>query len=479
MEKIFTEDDYIRCDIVTGRLYRCLTSLVQEFLDVQFSEVFGPRWIEHIVTLADSISGDGWGTERNNLRALLDKREEKSLVLMDKTCVDVTIANTLMLYTCYYVVAVPQCRVLSVDDMKDIIHRFESKPLSEYDGYDAQALRDILLECIKRDVTLLLKCQMKMAMQTNRNGRTNSRKNGKIESDDFFKKIQRLVNNKNHLNSHMSTVSDPIASEREITDMIMNLEEFLDYLRATWEYPLKSEFLEKYKKEITIIRYLRSTTQFAEVTNALNLVINNMPVDRILKESDGGEKKPGIEKDNNYENHLMAFKRCFSLLSNANNHCVACTALVVESDTLENPCATIMLAFMYYCGWASGHTAEEILMPLSVVFDSTEWLLLAEKLKTQSKEEEKTDNDLSVLHRAQATAYYIGHAMLNKAPSSFMMAGYLGIMLENFEITKACFRYAGASDKKANDLYNAFNNMQDETIFQKWASTQNKRRLDK
>lgn len=33
MEKIFTEDDYIRCDIVTGRLYRCLTSLFQEFLD--------------------------------------------------------------------------------------------------------------------------------------------------------------------------------------------------------------------------------------------------------------------------------------------------------------------------------------------------------------------------------------------------------------------------------------------------------------
>ena len=73
MDKIFTEDDYIRCDIVTGRLYRCLTSLVQEFLDVQFSSVFGSRWIDNIVKLASSLSGD-WGTERNNLKALLDKK---------------------------------------------------------------------------------------------------------------------------------------------------------------------------------------------------------------------------------------------------------------------------------------------------------------------------------------------------------------------------------------------------------------------
>jgi hypothetical protein len=474
MDIIFTEDDYIRCDIVTGRLYRCLTSLIQEFLDVQFSEVFGSRWIDNIVKLADSISGPGWSTERNNLKALLEKKEEKGLVLMDKTCVDVTIANTLMLFTCYYIVSVPQCHVLSVDDMKDIIHTFENKPLTEYDGFDAEALRSKLIECIRQDVKVLLKCQEKMATQyTKSNGQVVTRKNGKIESDDFFKKIQRLVNNKNHLNSHMSTVSDPIASEREITDMIMNLEEFLGYLSATWEYPMKSEFLERYRKEITIIRYLRSTTQFAEVTNALSSVISAMPVDRIVKETDAADNT------SNDEQHLSAFRRCFSLLSNANNHCAACTALMVESDTLENPCATIMLAFMYYCGWSSGHTAEEILMPVSVISDPNGWLALAEKFKTQSKEEEKTDKELSTLHRAQATAYYIGHAMVNKAPSAFMMAGYLGIMLENFEITKACFRYAGESDKKAKDLYNAFNNMQDETVFQKWASAQNKTRLSK
>lgn len=51
MEKIFAEDDYIRCDIVIGRLYRCLTSLFQEFLDVQFSRTLGPDWINAIVTL--------------------------------------------------------------------------------------------------------------------------------------------------------------------------------------------------------------------------------------------------------------------------------------------------------------------------------------------------------------------------------------------------------------------------------------------
>ena len=60
-----------------------------------------------------------------------------------------------------------------------------------------------------------------------------------------------------------------------------------------------------------------------------------------------------------------------------------------------------------------------------------------------------------------------------------MMAGYLGIMLENFEVTKACFRFAGESDKKAKDYYNAFSTMKDEAAFQKWASVQNKRRLGK
>lgn len=468
MDKIFTEDDYIRCDIVTGRLYRCLTSLVQEFLDVQFSSVFGSRWIDNIVKLASSLSGD-WGTERNNLKALLDKKAEKGLVLMDKTCVDVTIANTLMLYTCYYVVAVPQCQVLSVDDIKDIIHTFESKPLTAYDGIDAETLRSKLIECIQKDIKLLLKCQKKMESP----GKNKPRKNGKIESDDFYKKIQRLVDNKNRLNSHMSTVSDPIASEREITDMIMNLEEFLGYLNATWEYPMKGEFLEKYSKEIRIIRYLRSSTQFADVTNALNAVISTMP-------SEKGTMTPSeIEEDDNENDHLSVFQRCLTLLSNTNNHCAACTALMVESNTLKNPCATIILAFMYYCGWASGHTSEEILMPLSMISDSSEWLALAEKFKTQSREEEKTDKELSSLHRSQAIAYYIGHALVNEAPSAFMMAGYLGIMLENFEVTKACFRFAGESDKKAKDYYNAFSTMKDEAAFQKWASVQNKRRLGK
>lgn len=468
MDKIFTEDDYIRCDIVTGRLYRCLTSLVQEFLDVQFSSVFGPRWIGNIVKLASSLSGD-WGTERNNLKALLDKKAEKGLVLMDKTCVDVTIANTLMLYTCYYVVAVPQCRALSVDDIKDIIHTFESKPLTAYDGIDAEALRSKLIECIQKDIKLLLKCQKKMESP----GKNKPRKNGKIESDDFYKKIQRLVDNKNRLNSHMSTVSDPIASEREITDMIMNLEEFLGYLNATWEYPMKGEFLEKYSKEIRIIRYLRSSTQFADVTNALNAVISTMP-------SKKGTMTPSeIEEDDNENDHLSVFQRCLTLLSNTNNHCAACTALMVESNTLKNPCATIILAFMYYCGWASGHTSEEILMPLSMISDSSEWLALAEKFKTQSREEEKADKELSSLHRSQAIAYYIGHALVNEDPSAFMMAGYLGIMLENFEVTKACFRFAGESDKNAKDYYNAFSMMKDEAAFQKWASVQNKRRLGK
>lgn len=463
MERIFTEDDYLRCDIVTGRLYRCLTSLVQEFLDVQFSAVFGERWINNVVKLADSISGS-WTTEKNSLKALLKKREEKGLVLMDKTCIDVTIANTLMLYTCYYLVAVPQCRVLSKNDMIDIIHNFESKPTSEYVSFDIESLRSKLIECIKKDIKVVLKCQEKMATQNN--------KNGKIKSDDFYKKIQRLVDNKNHLNSHMSTVSDPIASEREITDMIMNLDEFLGYLNVTWEYPMKNEFLEKYRKEIIIIRCLRSTTQFAEVTKALNAVISNMPLDK-------SEKVVEVDKELGDEWHLVELKRCFSLLSNANNHFAACTALVVEADTLDNPCATIMLAFMYYCGWANGHTAEEVLMPLSVICDPSGWLALAERLKTQSKEEEKTDNECSMLHRMQAIAYYIGHAMMNNESSAFMMAGYLGIMLENFEITKACFHYAGESDKKAKELYNAFSKMQDESVFQKWANAQNKRRLDK
>lgn len=469
MDKIFTEDDYIRCDIVTGRLYRCLTSLVQEFLDVQFSNIFGSRWIDNIVKLADSLSGD-WGTERNNLKALLDKKAEKGIVLMDKTCVDVTIANTLMLYTCYYVVAVPQCRVLSANDIKDIIHTFENKPLTAYDSFDEETLRSKLIECIQKDIKLLLKCQKKMETP----GKNKPRKNGKIESDDFYKKIQRLVDNKNRLNSHMSTVSDPIASEREITDMIMNLEEFLGYLNATWEYPMKSEFLEKYSKEIRIIRYLRSSTQFADVTKALNAVISTMPAER------GAIAPDEIGEDDNDKDHLSVFQRCFSLLSNANNHCAACTALMVESNTLKNPCATIMLAFMYYCGWASGHTSEEILMPLSMISDSSEWLALAEKFKTQGKEEEETDNEeLSMLHRSQAIAYYIGDALVNEAPSSFMMAGYLGIVLENFEVTKACFRFAGESYKIAKDYYNGFSAMKNEIAFQKWASAENRRRLGK
>lgn len=108
MEKIFTEDDYIRCDIVTGRLYRCLTSLFQEFLDVQFSRTLGPDWINAIVNLAENISGRDMSQERNSLSMLLKKRNEKGLVLMDKTCIDVTIANTLMRFTCYYLVSVPQ-----------------------------------------------------------------------------------------------------------------------------------------------------------------------------------------------------------------------------------------------------------------------------------------------------------------------------------------------------------------------------------
>lgn len=468
MEHIFTEDDYIRCDIVTGRLYRCLTSLVQEFLDVQFSSIFGSRWIENIVNLASSLSGD-WGTERNNLKALLDKKAEKGLVLMDKTCVDVTIANTLMLYTCYYVVAVPQCQVLSADDMKDIIHTFESKPLTAYDGFGDETLRGKLIDCIQRDIRVLLKCQKKMETP----GKNKPRKNGKIESDDFYKKIQRLVDNKNHLNSHMSTVSDPIASEKEIAAMIMNLDEFLKYLKATWEYPMKSEFLEKYNKELSIIRYLRSSTQFAEVTKALNAIISTMPAER-------DAISPGEHvEDDNEKDHLIVLQRCISLLSNANNHCAACTALMVESNTLKNPCATIMLAFMYYCGWASGHTSEEILMPLSMISDSSEWLALAEKFKTQSREEEKTDKELSLLYRSQAIAYYIGHALVNEDTSAFMMAGYLGIMLENFEVTKACFRFAGESEKKAKDYFNAFSTMKGESAFQKWASAQNKRRLGK
>lgn len=84
MDKMFTEDDYIRCDIVTGRLYRCLTSLFQEFLEVQFSRALGPNWINAIVNLAENISGKDMTQERNSLSMLLKKRNEKGLVLMDK-----------------------------------------------------------------------------------------------------------------------------------------------------------------------------------------------------------------------------------------------------------------------------------------------------------------------------------------------------------------------------------------------------------
>ena len=473
MEKSFTEDDYIRCDIVTGRLYRCLTSLFQEFLEVQFSATLGSRWVSAIVNLAENITGTDMSQERNSLNTLLKKRDEKGLVLMDKTCIDVTIANTLMLFTCYYLVSVPQYSNFSNAEMVDIIHTFEHKPESAYANYDTITLHNKLIDCIKTDITVILKCQDKMATQITKNGKQEKRKNGKIESDDFYKKIQRLVNNKNRLNSHMSTVNDPIASEREITDTIINLEEFLDYLAITWEYQMKADFLAKYRKEVNIIRYLRNTTKFADVTAALSSVINTMPIEKTESKTDSSNG------ESNEQQHLNAFMRCFPLLSNINNHCAACTALMVESDTLENPCATILLAFMYYCGWANGHTAEEILMPISVISDPDGWLALAENLRTMGKEEEKTNNELSLIHKAQATAYYIGHAMVNKAPSAFMMAGYLGIMLENFEITKACFQYAGESDKQAKNYYNAFSNMPDESTFQKWAGAQNKRRLDK
>lgn len=473
MEKIFTEDEYIRCDIVTGRLYRCLTSLFQDFLDVQFSRTLGTDWINAIVNLAENISGKDMNQEKNSLNVLLKKRNEKGLVLMDKTCIDVTIANTLMRFTCYYLVSVPQYCGLTKADMIDIIHTFENKPESVYANYDTTALNEKLMDCIRSDIKVVLKCQDKMAKQITKNGKQEKKKNGKIEGDDFYKKIDRLVNNKNRLNSHMSTVSDPIASEREITDTIMNLEEFLDYLAIAWDYQKKDEFLAKYLKEVNVIRYLRITTKFVEVTTALNSVVNAMSVEKSASEMKDAEEKTKKEA------HLDAFIRCFHLLSNVNNHCAACTALMVESDSLENPCATIMLAFMYYCGWANGHTAEEILMPISMVSDSSDWLMLAESLKTRSKKIEKESTELSIIYRTQSIAYYIGHAMMNNDTSAFMMAGYLGIMLENFEITKACFQYAGESDPKAKKYYSAFSNMHDEIAFQKWASVQNRRRLDK
>lgn len=474
MEKIFTEDDYIRCDIVTGRLYRCLTSLFQEFLDVQFSRTLGPDWINAIVNLAENISGRDMSQERNSLSMLLKKRNEKGLVLMDKTCIDVTIANTLMRFTCYYLVSVPQYCGMTKADMVDIIHTFENKPESVYANYDTAALHEKLMYCIRSDIKVVLKCQEKMAVtQTTKYGKQEKRKNAKIEGDDFYKKIDRLVNNKNRLNSHMSTVSDPIASEREITDTIMNLEEFLDYLAIAWDYQMKDELLTKYRKEVNIIRYLRSTTKFVEVTTALSSVINAMPVEK------PSSKTKDTEERTKEETHLNAFMRCFHLLSNVNNRCAACTALMVESDSLENPCATIMLAFMYYCGWANGHTVEEILMPISMISDPAGWLALAESLKTRSKKEEREDTELSIMHRAQSIAYYIGHAMMNNDTSAFMMAGYLGIMLENFEITKACFLFAGESDQNAKNYYNAFNSMPDEAAFRKWASIQNRRRLEK
>ena len=64
MERVFTEDDYIRCDIVTGRLYRLLTSLFQDFLEVQLSEALGSQWINAVVKLADNISGKDMSTEQ-------------------------------------------------------------------------------------------------------------------------------------------------------------------------------------------------------------------------------------------------------------------------------------------------------------------------------------------------------------------------------------------------------------------------------
>lgn len=444
MEKTFTENDYIRCDIVTGRLYRCLTSLFQEFLDIQFSDVLGASWINNVVHLAENITGDNMRHERNNLKALLKKRDEKSLVLMDKTCIDITIAGTLMLYTCYFLVAVPQYNGLTTDDMVDILHICESRSKTEYNNCDTMVLRNNLVECIKSDITVILKCQEKMSR-----GR---QKNGNIESEDFYKKVQKLVNNKNRLNSHMSTVNDPIASEREITDTIMNLEEFLNYLAIAWNYEKKVEFLAKYRKEVSTIRYLRSTTKFEDVTKAINAVIAELQSENTMDFQED-------ESDEDYRED--AFKRCFSLLSNSNNHCAACTALTVESDSMENPCATIMLAFMYYCGWAKGHSSDEILMPITVITNPEEWLAMAEKLKTSNRE--------------QAAAYYIGHAIVNDDPSAFAMAGYEGVRLNNYEVSKMCFKYAGKTSQKAQTIYEGLIAMPDEAAFLKWAAVKNQK----
>ena len=177
MERVFTEDDYIRCDIVTGRLYRLLTSLFQDFLEVQLSEALGSQWINAVVKLADNISGKDMSQERNSLRVLLRKRDEKGLVLMDKTCIDVTIANTLMLFTCYYLVSVPRYNGFSKDEMIDIIHTYENKPASEYTNFDMAGLQEKLLECINKDIRVVLKCQEKMAVPIKRNGKDDKKKN--------------------------------------------------------------------------------------------------------------------------------------------------------------------------------------------------------------------------------------------------------------------------------------------------------------
>ena len=181
-----------------------------------------------------------------------------------------------MLFTCYYLVSVPRYNGFSKDEMIDIIHTYENKPASEYTNFDMAGLQEKLLECINKDIRVVLKCQEKMAVPIKRNGKDDKKKNGKIEADDFYKKIQRLVDNKNRLNSHMSTVSDPIASEREITDTIMNLEEFLDYLTAAWEYEMKYELLEKYRKELAAAK--EEAYNDAVEAAAIDLAVENAEI---------------------------------------------------------------------------------------------------------------------------------------------------------------------------------------------------------
>ena len=276
MKRLYTEDEYfVKCDIVTGRLYRCLVGLFQDFIEIQLSTALGEKWLDKIVELAKREIGNLKGSEKNTLIALLGKKDEVG-VTMDKTAIDVTIANSFMLHLCYYLVAVPQYH-LKKDDAIEIISKNEHVPVSDLQRLDDEALHQRLLALINKDIKVVLECQDKMS-GFERNKKTGKDdflvKNKYIKNNDFYKKVMKLVNDKNELNSHMSEVNDYRASMAKIIDMLRDLEDFLKFLDIVWDHPDKDDLVARYRDELAVARHLFGTPALNEVTDIINNTIS-------------------------------------------------------------------------------------------------------------------------------------------------------------------------------------------------------------